>query len=80
MRKKQKYIKLNPSDLKIGKDVYIYFGIKYMRHTIRARLTINELRKEKISYPKEETKEEYEEYKRIIKKYCHDGNLFELIK
>ena len=59
-------------DLKIGNTVLINMGGKILRHTIRKRLDVAELKKHKIyKHPKEETEDEYKEYKRIIKHYLN---------
>ena len=70
---------LGVSDIKIGKEVYICCGGRPEKHIIRGRLTISELKKQGITWhPKEETLDEYEEYKRIIKFYALNGCLLSL--
>lgn len=78
MKSKMNRISLSrakPSDLNIGLVYYLDFGGELSRGVLRSRLTLPVLRKLKIGHPKEETLEEYVEYKRIIKKYAEDGNL-----
>jgi hypothetical protein len=67
---------LSVSDINIGKEVFICCGGNSEKHIIRPRLTETEMKKFNIRYPKEETLQEYEEYKRIIKFYALKGYLF----
>ncbi len=70
-----RFKKAKVSDLKIGLVCWFDFGGNLSKNIIRGRLTIPELRKNKIGYPKEESIEDYTEYKRIIKKFVNDGNI-----
>jgi len=67
---------IKPSEIKIGDTVEINMGGKSTTHIIRGRIDKAYLRKHKCSkWAKEETPEEYQEYKRIIKLYASKGFL-----
>ena len=58
------------SDLKIGVELHINMGGKTTKHIVRKRIDLLELKRNKCSkWAKEETEEEYQEYKRVIKYY-----------
>jgi hypothetical protein len=67
------------TEVKIGDEVFICFGGKPEKHIVRSRMTEREMKKFNIKYPKEESEGEYLEYKRMIKLYLKNGNLFKAL-
>ncbi len=61
-----RFKKAKVSDLKIGLVCLFDFGGNLYKNIIRGRLTIPELRKNKIGYPKEESIEDYIEINKYL--------------
>jgi len=66
-------IKAKLSDLKIGNEIVIQITGAKEYHKIRSKLTEFEMKKLKVWQPKEETEQEYQEYKSVIKYYVKMG-------
>ncbi len=76
--KKKKYRQITSKEIKQDLIVYIYMGSRPEKHLVRKRLDEKTLRKLKVGWPKEETREDYKEYRRILDVYASNGQLYVL--